>query len=666
MLKQVDEQVYNLDMEREALPFEERIVLHHWRNNVAVDTYRELHENTLTPEFWEEVASELEWFSPWSKTIDDSNPPFYRWFLDGKLNMSYLCLDRHVSTWRRNKVALIWEGENYEVRKLTYLDLYKEVNRFAKLLRDRFGIRKGDRVGIYMPMVPELVVSMLALSRIGAIFTVVFSGFSAQALSQRLNDAQAKLLITADAFYRRGKVVELKRTADQALQTSQSVRNVIVFRRMDGLEVPMKESRDFWYHEIMEEVPMDTYVEPEPVSSQDPLFILYTSGTTGKPKGIVHDTGGYAVIVHATMKWVFDANDKDIYWCAADVGWITGHSYIVFGPLMHGLTSIMYEGAPDHPHPGRWWEIIEKYSVSVFYTSPTAIRALMKAGDEYVQRYDLSSLRILHSVGEPINPSAWRWFFEKVGMGRCPTGSTWWMTETGGIMISHLPGIALVPLKPGTNGFPIFGVSANVYREDGSVAKPGEKGYLVIEKPWPGMPLTIHGDPQRYIDTYWKKFEGVFYAGDFALKDEDGYIWVLGRADEVMNVAGHRLGTYEIESAIVSHQAVAESAVVSIPDEVKGEVPVAFVVLKEGYEPSESLRQEIAGKVIERIGKIAVPKRIIFVSKLPKTRSGKIMRRLLRAVITNRELGDVSTLEDSASVEEVKRAYEELRREMDG
>jgi len=657
----------------ETLPFDERITIESWNHrNLDIEAYRTMHRSTLTPEFWETVANEIDWFKKWDKVLDDSNPPFYKWFVGGELNPSYLCLDRHVRSWRKNKVAIIWEGEPVdskgiplEVRKLTYYDIYKSVNRMALVLKKNFGIKRGDRVGLYMPMIPQLPIAMLALARIGATFTVVFSGFSADALADRLNDAEAKLLITANGFYRRGKVVNLKEIVDEALEKSPTVKNVIVFRRVRDLNVPMVEGRDYWWSDIREGTPENAYIQPEPLPSEHPLYILYTSGTTGRPKGIVHDTGGYMTLLHATMKWVFDIKDDDVYWCTADIGWVTGHSYIVFGPMMEGATQVMYEGAPTYPEPDRWWTIAERYGVTILYTSPTGIRTLMRFGDQWVKRHDLSTLRLLHSVGEPINPEAWRWFFEVVGNKKCPAGSTWWMTETGGILISHTPGYYLTPLKPGTNGLPIFGIDADVFNEEGKPANPGEKGYLVIKNPWPGMPLTIYGDPKRLVDVYFSKFKGVFYAGDYAIKDSDGYIWVLGRADEVIKVAGHRLGTYEIESSLISHKAVAESAVIGMPDEVKGEVPVAFVVLKQGFEPSDEIRQELHAWVRQTIGPIADPAKIFFVSALPKTRSGKIMRRLLKALLSGQPLGDTTTLEDQASIEEAKQAYERLKEEIE-
>lgn len=644
------------NMEKISLPFEERITLGNW-NFVSPEDYLKEHEKTLSPDFWLKLAEEIEWFKKPTKSLGGEHP-FYRWFEDGTLNMSYLCLDRNTKGGRKNKVAFFWLGEDGKERVLTYDRMYREVNRWAYVFKEKLGLKKGDRVAIYLPMIPELPIVMLALARIGVIFTVVFSGFSGSALAQRIEDSSAKILITADGYYRRGKKIYLQPNVREAI-SKVSVDRVIVFRRLDeGWE---KEERDLFAEELLSDVPKNSFVEPLEVESSHPLFILYTSGTTGKPKGIVHDTGGYAVILYATMKWVFDIRDDDVYWCTADIGWITGHSYVVFGPLMMGATNVMYEGVPNWPDPGIWWRIVERYNVSIFYTSPTAIRLLMRYPDDFVKNYDLSSLRILHSVGEPINPEAWEWYFRVVGNERCPVGSTWWMTETGGIMVSHTPGWKLVPLKPGTNALPIPGVNVEVLNQDGTPTPRGERGYFVISNPWPGMPLTIWGDDERYVETYWKKFPGKFYTGDFAVMDEDGYVWVLGRADEAMNVAGHRIGTYEIESALVEHEKVAEAAVVSVPDEIKGEVPVAFVVLKEGVERYKGLEEELKEQVKSVIGPIAVPKAVLIVDKLPKTRSGKIMRRLLRAIFMGLPLGDITTLEDEASVEEIRKAYEELR-----
>jgi len=640
---------------------EQKTVLPISKGVVPTGKLHEMRKRALEdPEgFWSEIASELYWKKGWDKVVE-GEAPYFKWFVGGKTNISYNALDRHVKTWRRNKAAIIWEGEPGETRVMTYYQLWKEVNRFANVLKD-LGVKKGDRVTIYMPMVPEAVVAMLATVRVGAIHSVVFSGFSAKGLAERINDAQAKVVITADGMWRRGKKLILKEIVDKALEETPSVESVVVYKRL-GEEVNMVEGRDYWWDDLMEGA--EDYAEPEWVESEHPSFILYTSGTTGKPKGIIHDTGGYMVGVYATMKWVFDIRDDDLHWCTADIGWITGHSYVVYGPLLHGATTLMYEGAPDYPKPDRWWSIIEKYGVTTFYTAPTAIRMFMRYGEKWVEKHDLSTLRILGSVGEPINPEAWWWYFKHVGKGKCPIVDTWWQTETGHIMISPAPGIELVPLKPGSATFPLPGVDAEVVDDNGNPAPPGTKGYLVIRKPWPGMLHGIWGDPERYVRTYWSKFPGWYFTGDYAMKDEDGYFWILGRADDVIKVAGHRLGTLEIESAFVAHPAVAEAAVVGKPHPVKGEGIVAFVVLKEGYQPSDELRDELRKWIRETIGPVATPDEIHFVTKLPKTRSGKIMRRVLRAVISGQPLGDLSTLEDEASVEEVKRAVEELRRDL--
>jgi len=664
-----------MSISEENLPYKERIVLNSWPNTISIDSYKAMHSKSISniEDFWANVAKELEWFKPWDKVlVADPQPPFYKWFVGGRLNASYLAVDRHINTWRKNKLAIIWEGEPVdqsgnpiEVRKLTYYDLYREVNRLAFAIRDKLGLRKGDTVTIYLPMIPELPILMLALARLGVIFSVVFSGFSAQALADRVIDAKSRVVFTADAFWRRGRVIRLKDVVDEALRNAQFVERVVVYRRMNLKDAPMKPGRDIWWDELLSGVPANAYVKPEEVESEHPLYILYTSGTTGKPKGIVHDTGGYMTLLHATMKWVFDVKDTDVYWCTADIGWVTGHSYIVFGPLMEGVTEVMYEGAPDYPAPDRWWRIVERYGVTILYTSPTAIRTFMRYGDDWVKGHDFSTIRIINSVGEPINPEAWRWAWRWLGRESVPFGSTWWMTETGGILISHAPGLALIPMKPGTNGLPLLGVDADVVDDEGRPVQ-GKRGYLVIKKPWPGMMLTIWGDPNRYIQVYWSRFPSMFYAGDWAIKDEDGYIWVLGRADEVIKVSGHRLGTYEIESALVSHKAVAESAVVGMPDLVKGEVPVAFVVLKAGFSPSKELKAELRNWVREVIGPIAEPAEILFVTKLPKTRSGKIMRRLLKQVLIGQPLGDTTTLEDETSIDEARKAYEELSRELMG
>ncbi len=653
-----------------SLPFEE-VIYPESDRIIDPKEYSKLHDLSVKNyrKFWEGIAKEIDWYEPWKKVLDDSNPPFYKWFAGGKLNACYLCVDRHANSWRKNKVALIWEGEPYadggpvETRKLTFGDLYGEVNRVAYMLKNVYKLGRGDVIGIYLPMVTELPIIMLAAARIGVVFTVIFSGFGADAITERLNDSRAKLVITADGAWRAGKIIPLKGIMDKALAKATTVRDVLVVKRLDG-KIGMTRKRDSWYHEILAKVPANARIEPERMRSEDPLYILYTSGTTGKPKGQVHDTGGYMTILHATMNWVFDIRPEDTYWCSADIGWVTGHSYIVFGPLMEGATGIMYEGSPIFPGPDRWASIIERYGVNVFYTSPTAIRGWMKFGDEHVKKHNTDSIRLMHSVGEPINPEAFRWFHGVVGKNKITFGSTWWMTETGGILISHLPGKALVPMKPGTNGLPIMGIDADILDEDGKSQKAGERGFLVIKNPWPGLSLTIHNNPERFKEVYFSKFPGCYYAGDYAVRDKDGYFWILGRSDEVIKVAGHRLGTYELESAIVQHSCVSEAAVVGVADEVKGEVPVAFIILKVGKKPSDSLRKEINSLIRENIGPIASLKDIYFVTRLPKTRSAKIMRRVIRAVVSGVPIGDITSLEDEASINEVKAAYLEFRGEL--
>ncbi|MCS7142926.1 MAG: acetate--CoA ligase [Aigarchaeota archaeon] len=662
---------------REPLPYEERIILDKWADrSCTLEQYRRLHsECTSNPEeHWARVAREIDWFKSFERVMEPGDHPnVYRWFPGGKINFSYLCLDRHVRTRNRNKVAIVWEGEPVddrgqplEKRVLSYYDLWRDVNRAAYLMSRKLRLKKGDAVAYYMPMVPELPALMLAAARLGVIFTQVFSGFSAEALATRVNDVGARYIFTTDGYYRRGSVIRTKDIVDKAVKDCPDVEGVVITRRLGLKDMTVDHERDMSYDVLLREVPANAYVEPEHLDSSDILYVLYTSGTTGKPKGIIHDNGGYAVILHATMKWVFDIRDEDLFWCTADIGWVTGHSYVVFGPLMVGASIVMYEGAPDYPEPDRWWSIIERYGVTIFYTSPTAVRALMRVSHDYVRRHDLSSLRLIHSVGEPINPSAWRWLFETIGGGRCPVGSTWWMTETGGILISHTPGLCLIPLKPGTNGWPLPGIEVEVVDDKGRPVKDGERGYLIIKRPWPGMlgpPTGMWREPERYSETYFSRF-GYFFTGDYAIRDSDGYIWVLGRADEVLKVAGHRIGTYEIESALVSHPSVAEAAVVGIPDEVKGEVPIAYVVLRVGATAGSNMENELKEWIREKMGPISVPKNVFVVNKLPKTRSGKIMRRVIRAVATGMLIGDVTTLEDQAAVEEVKAAYEEMLKDL--
>jgi len=609
--------------------------------------------------FWAEMARELEWSQPFTKVLE-WNPPWAKWFLGGKLNASVNCLDRHLHGPRRNKAALIWEGEPGDTRTYTYWDLHREVCKFGNVLRG-LGVKRGDRVAIYLPMIPEAAIAMLACARIGAPHSVVFGGFSAESLRDRINDAQAKVLITADGGYRRGQIVPLKRNADKALEETPSIEHVVVVQRRPGGQgdesaASMHAKRDHWWHELMRDV--DAACAPEEMDAEDVLYILYTSGTTGKPKGIVHTTGGYLTGCVATTKWVFDLKEDDVYWCTADVGWVTGHSYIVYGPLACGATCVMYEGAPDWPAKDRFWELCEKYGVTIFYTAPTAIRAFMKWGEQLPAKHDLSQLRLLGSVGEPINPEAWIWYHVNIGHERCPIVDTWWQTETGAIMITPLPGVTAT--KPGSATVPFPGVSADLLDAQGK-AIPLGGGLLALTRPWPSMLRTIWGDPDRYVQTYFSKWPDrpdLYFPGDGAKRDDDGYYWILGRVDDVLNVAGHRIGTMEVESALVSHPAVAESAVVGRQHDLKGQALAAFVTLREGFKSSPELRDELRDHVADKIGALAKPDDILFSADLPKTRSGKIMRRLLRDIAEGRALGDTTTLADPAVVAKLKDQYE--------
>ncbi len=602
--------------------------------------------------YWAHCAGKLDWFKKWD-TILEWDPPNAKWFTGGTINASYNCVDRHIKNGLRNKAAIIWEGEPGDKRTMTYWDLYREVNKFANALKN-LGIKKGDRVAIYLPMIPELAISMLACARIGAVHSVVFAGFSPEALKERINDAQAKLLITADGGYRRGGIIPLKHDADVALADTPSIEHVVIVKRGDFL-LRVKEGRDHWYHRLMQEA--GPYCEPEEMDAEDMLFILYTSGTTGKPKGIVHTTGGYMTGAVTTTKNVFDLKDDDVYWCSADIGWVTGHTYIVYGPLANGATVVMYEGAPDWPDRDRFWSVVEEYGVTIFYTAPTAIRAFMRWGPQWPEKHDLSSLRLLGTVGEPINPEAWMWYHEYIGGEKCPVVDTWWQTETGSILITPLPG--LTRTKPGSATVPHPGIHADIVDADGNTIPVGG-GFLVITKPWPSMIRTIYGDPERYYETYWKKFKGKYYfTGDGAKRDEDGYFWILGRVDDVINVAGHRISTMEIESAFVDHPDVAESAAVGITHEIKGQAITAFVTLKEGVEQSSEMEKKLKEHVVRKIGAIARPETVIFSADLPKTRSGKIMRRLLKDIADGRVLGDTSTLADPSVIDKLKRQYEE-------
>ncbi|GAB4482442.1 MAG: acetate--CoA ligase [Thermodesulfovibrionales bacterium] len=621
----------------------------------SIAEYEKLYKRSVEdPEgFWGEMAEQnLHWYKKWDKVLEyDFNKPFIKWFVGGKLNVTYNCLDRHVKTATRNKAAIIWEADGGEYKTFTYQQLYYEVNRFANVLKKQ-GVRRGDRVTIYLPMIPELAIAMLACARIGAIHSIVFGGFSATALRDRIQDCQAKVCITSDKGVRGGKYVPLKSNADEALEECPTVERMIVVKRGDG-EVNMKTGRDVWWHDEMNASDIGNYCEPEQMDAEDPLFILYTSGSTGKPKGVLHTTGGYAIYTNLTFKYIFDYHEEDIHFCTADIGWVTGHSYIVYGPLSNGATSLMFEGVPTYPNPGRFWDIVDKHRVNIFYTAPTAIRALMREGEKWVTSHDLSSLRVLGSVGEPINPEAWMWYHTNVGKEKLPIVDTWWQTETGGILITPLPGA--MTLKPGSATRPFFGVVPKVLKDDGSPAGVNEGGKLVIEKPWPGMLRGTYGDPEnkRIKEVYFSQYAGKYFTGDGARVDEDGDYWLMGRIDDVINISGHRLGTAEVESALVSHAKVAEAAVVGYPHDIKGEGIYVYVTLKQGVEPSDALKKELIGHVRTVIGPIATPDKLQFAPGLPKTRSGKIMRRILRKIAHNQidELGDTSTLADPSVVD---------------
>jgi acetyl-CoA synthetase len=609
--------------------------------------YAEAKRNPLR--FWERQAKELRWLKPWRKTLE-WKLPYAKWFVGGKLNVSDNCLDRHVEGPRRNKAAIIWEGEPGDTRVLTYRDLWREVNRFASALR-RHGVKKGDTVTIYMPMIPELPIAMLACARIGAPHNVVFGGFAPDSLRDRIKDCRAKIVITADGGYRRGGMVPLKKNTDDALQECPEVHTVIVYKRT-GQEIGWQPDRDIWWDEFVKGAA--AYTKPEPMDAEDMLYLLYTSGSTGRPKGIIHTTGGYLTGVAATHRLIFDLREEDVYWCTADIGWVTGHSYIVYGPLANGATTIMYEGTPDWPDKDRFWRIVEKFGVTILYTAPTAIRTFVRWGEEYPNRCDLSSLRLLGSVGEPINPEAWVWYWKVIGGGRCPIVDTWWQTETGHILISPLPGVTVC--KPGSATRPFPGISAEVVNDKGETA---QSGYLVIRRPWPGMLRGIYGDPERYERQYWSQVPGVYFTGDGCKRDADGYLWLLGRIDDVIKISGHRISTMEVESALVDHPAVAEAAVIGRSHEIKGEAIAAFVTIKHGIESRDALKDEIRQHVAKKIGSLARPDDVIYAAELPKTRSGKIMRRLLRDVAEGRALGDTTTLADPAVVATLKHQYED-------
>jgi len=626
--------------------------------------------------WWEKWANELFWFKKWNTVLDDSHPPFYRWFVGGETNLAYLATDWQIELGRKDKTALIWEGEPWdeasqkpkEVKKFTYGDLHRESNMISYALREKLKVKKGEILTFYVPMIPELPMYMLAVQRLGARHSVVYSGFSAEALATRAMDSGSRIIVAADGLFRRGKTVNLKPIVDDAVKicakNGHKIEKVIVVKRV-GQEIAWDKERDVWHHDLIADVPKNASVPAEKCGSEDFSYILYTSGTTAAPKGAQLPVGGYAVGLRATMQMIFDVRQDDIYWCTADIGWVTGHSYIVYGPFLMGLTSVMYEGAPDFPKPDRWWNILARHGVTLFYTAPTAIRMLMKFPEELVRKYDLSKVRIAHSVGEPINPEAFRWYYKNVGREDIVASSTWWMTETGHMLTGHYPGLGKIfPLKPGTNGYPLPGVTMEVLNDDGDPCPPNTRGYLAITSPWPGMLMTLFKDPQRYIDTYWSRFKGrtYFYTGDFAVRDQEGYLWILGRADDVLKVAGHRIGTAEIESAMTRHPAIAESACVGKDDPVKGQTPFIFAVLRQGYAPTPELAAQVKAHLRSTIGPlVASDSTITFVDSVPKTRSGKIMRRLLKAIIAGATLGDVTTLEDGVAVQEAKKAFDDLK-----
>ncbi|HUV43322.1 MAG TPA: acetate--CoA ligase [Dehalococcoidales bacterium] len=637
-----------MDEKRVFPPSEEVVKQAHIK---SMDEYKKLFKRSIDdPEgFWGEMAEQLDWYKKWDKVlVEDFKEAKHEWFVGGKLNVSYNCIDRHLKTWRKNKAALIWEGDTGDSKTLTYQQLYYEVCKFANVLK-KLGVKKGDQVSIYLPMIPELPIAMLACARIGAIHSIVFGGFSAEALRDRIQDCGSKVLVCADGYYRSGRVIRSKDNADVALEQSPIVKDVIVVKRAD-ISINMQPGRDHWWHDEIGAEDIKPTCEPEVMDAEDPLFILYTSGSTGKPKGVLHTQAGYLLFCYQTFKWVFDIKEEDTFWCTADIGWVTGHSYIVYGPLAAGATSLMFEGVPTYPHPDRFWEIVEKYQVNIFYTAPTALRAIMREGDEWPNKRNLSSLRILGSVGEPINPEAWMWYYNVIGKDKCPIVDTWWQTETGGILITPLPGAT--PLKPGSATLPFPGVDAAVIREDGSPADVNEGGYLVIRKPWPGLMRRVYGEPERFKNTYFIQFPGVYTTGDGARVDEDGFFWLMGRIDDVINVSGHRIGTAEVESALVSHSKVAEAAVVGMPHEIKGQGIYAFVTLNVGVELSDTLKKELVTHVRKEIGPIASPDNIQFTDGLPKTRSGKIMRRILTKIAAGDvdNLGDISTLADPSVV----------------